>query len=365
MRDYHYVLIDSRTGISDTSGICTVHLPDALVACFTANNQSIEGSAAVADSARLSRAAPSPAPRDARPALRVFPLLCRVESDDPDRLALRRELAKIEFRDTLGDLGDKAREEYWGQVQIPYKPFYAYEEVLSAFVDPPDDVLSMLAAVERLVHRLTDGEVSRLLDPPDDERRGSVRALYASHAKLKQVKLEPANEPAYDVYASHRATDRPAVRPILKALRDAGVTFWYDEWNLVPGQSWEDELPRALRRSRSAVVFIGPEGLGDWQKHEVLDLILKEYQNSNGRFRVIPALLPGAAWSDAPPELQRFYGVEFGPGSGRESEEAFRRLLDGIRGVATLQTPRGDECPYVGLRPFDVDDARFFFGARS
>ena len=29
--DYEYILIDSRTGVSDTSGICTVHMPDTLV----------------------------------------------------------------------------------------------------------------------------------------------------------------------------------------------------------------------------------------------------------------------------------------------------------------------------------------------
>jgi len=40
---YDYVLIDSRTGVSDTSGICTVQMPDILVVCFTLNNQSIEG----------------------------------------------------------------------------------------------------------------------------------------------------------------------------------------------------------------------------------------------------------------------------------------------------------------------------------
>src|SRR5271165_2626393 len=47
---YDYVLIDSRTGVSDTSGICTVHLPDAVVVCFTLNNQSINGASSVAQS---------------------------------------------------------------------------------------------------------------------------------------------------------------------------------------------------------------------------------------------------------------------------------------------------------------------------
>jgi MinD-like ATPase involved in chromosome partitioning or flagellar assembly len=52
---YDYVLIDSRTGVSDTSGICTVHMPDTLVVCFTLNFQSIKGAAAVAQSVKDQR----------------------------------------------------------------------------------------------------------------------------------------------------------------------------------------------------------------------------------------------------------------------------------------------------------------------
>jgi hypothetical protein len=48
--DYDFVLIDSRTGISDTSGICTVQMPDDLVVGFTLNRQSIFGAAATAHS---------------------------------------------------------------------------------------------------------------------------------------------------------------------------------------------------------------------------------------------------------------------------------------------------------------------------
>jgi len=35
MEVYDYVLIDSRTGVSDTSGICTVQMPETVVICFT------------------------------------------------------------------------------------------------------------------------------------------------------------------------------------------------------------------------------------------------------------------------------------------------------------------------------------------
>ena len=53
--DYDFILIDSRTGLSDTSGICTVQMPDDLVVCFTLNRQSIHGAAATATSADVQR----------------------------------------------------------------------------------------------------------------------------------------------------------------------------------------------------------------------------------------------------------------------------------------------------------------------
>jgi len=47
-KNYDYVLIDSRTGLSDVADICTIELPDVLAVCFTLSDQSIEGAANVA-----------------------------------------------------------------------------------------------------------------------------------------------------------------------------------------------------------------------------------------------------------------------------------------------------------------------------
>ncbi|MGH9851114.1 MAG: tyrosine-protein kinase family protein, partial [Blastocatellia bacterium] len=85
---YDYVLIDSRTGVSDTSGICTVQMPDALVVCFTLNNQSIEGAAAVATSADEQRR---------EPRLKIYPVQMRVELFEKQKLLKRKERAKERF----------------------------------------------------------------------------------------------------------------------------------------------------------------------------------------------------------------------------------------------------------------------------
>jgi cellulose biosynthesis protein BcsQ len=94
--NYDYVLIDSRTGISDISGICTVQIPDILVVCFTLNRQSIEGSARVAESVDAQR----------RLGLRIFPIPMRVEHAELEKLNLVRKLIASKFTRFLGHLND-------------------------------------------------------------------------------------------------------------------------------------------------------------------------------------------------------------------------------------------------------------------
>jgi hypothetical protein len=53
--EYEFVLIDSRTGVTDIGGICTVQLPDTLVLFFGANDQNLEGVASVVGDAREQR----------------------------------------------------------------------------------------------------------------------------------------------------------------------------------------------------------------------------------------------------------------------------------------------------------------------
>ena len=53
--NYDLVLVDSRTGLADVAGICTMQLPDAVVLSFVLNRQNIEGVARVASAIRRNR----------------------------------------------------------------------------------------------------------------------------------------------------------------------------------------------------------------------------------------------------------------------------------------------------------------------
>ena len=84
-RNYDYVLIDSRTGLSDIAEICTVQMPDVLVDCFTLSSQSIEGAAAVAR--HIDERYPSRG-------IRILPVPMRIENAENAKVEASRAFAR-------------------------------------------------------------------------------------------------------------------------------------------------------------------------------------------------------------------------------------------------------------------------------
>jgi cellulose biosynthesis protein BcsQ len=178
--EYDYILIDSRTGVSDTSGICTVQMPDALAVCFTYNNQSIEGAAAIARSARDARRQLT----DAAP-LDIFPIPTRVEQAEQNKLRSRQKFARSVFDELLDS--NIHRDAYWQAVEIPYVPFYGYEETLAPFADKATDPKSLLGSIIR---------ITRYITVTDDRKRETIDFNSPiSEDESRRIRLEFAATP--------------------------------------------------------------------------------------------------------------------------------------------------------------------------
>jgi WD40 repeat protein len=132
----------------------------------------------------------------------------------------------------------------------------------------------------------------------------------------------------YDVFLSHSSADKPAVETLALKLREAGLEPFLDKWHLVPGKLWQPGLEEGLRNSRACIVFVGSEGIGPLQRQEMLVAIDRGAKDPD--FRVIPVLLPGSRKPTGIPDFlaQRTW-VEF---PSVEDDDAFQRLLSGIRG---------------------------------
>lgn len=130
--DYQYVLIDSRTGLTDTSGICAMLLPEILVAVFTPNRQSLKGVVDLAREAGQYRSRSD----DLRP-LVIYPLPSRIEASEPSLRQLWRFGDKkadlkgfqLEFEELFRELyglNDCSLSAYFDDVQVQHVPRYAY-----------------------------------------------------------------------------------------------------------------------------------------------------------------------------------------------------------------------------------------------
>ncbi|MET7395356.1 FxSxx-COOH system tetratricopeptide repeat protein [Dactylosporangium sp. NPDC005572] len=174
-RDYDFVLVDSRTGLSDSAGILTMLLPDAVVNCFALNRQGVEGALMVAHTI-------DGAERD----IAIYPLPGRVESGEQAKLQHGRDEAQRKFRQFTDKL-DRDVEDYWSAVEVPYKPYYAYEEILAVFADRPKDASSVLAPYVALAGMLA-GKPLVAPEIPEKQRR-SVLAQFERSGSSAQLRV--------------------------------------------------------------------------------------------------------------------------------------------------------------------------------
>ena len=176
---YDYTLIDSRTGLSDVADVCTVHLPDVLVDCFTLSTQGVEGSALVAR--RIEE-------RHGFRGIRVLPVPMRVDLSEQERVDASRIFAQRRFENLPSDMTAAERHAYWANVEVPYRPYYAYEETLAVFGDMPGSPGSMLSAYERITGYITDGAVTSL-PPIGEELRSATRAKFDRKPPLENKRI--------------------------------------------------------------------------------------------------------------------------------------------------------------------------------
>jgi cellulose biosynthesis protein BcsQ/Tfp pilus assembly protein PilF len=211
--EYDFILIDSRTGVSDTAGICTVQMPDALVVCFTLNNQSIDGASSVAESVVKQR--------EKSGGIRIFPVPTRIENAEKDKRDLRLKYAQLrfcKFPNTITDVSLKNT--YWSAVGVIYIPYYAYEEILAPFGDTPDSPLTLIPSSEKLAGYLTDNTNNKVtqLNIESVRRREEILAQYAELARIMQGSELEQIRAAEKLYSSFSPDRQEATRRLMTRL---------------------------------------------------------------------------------------------------------------------------------------------------
>ncbi|MBL8616256.1 MAG: AAA family ATPase [Deltaproteobacteria bacterium] len=167
-RAYDFVLVDSRTGLSDLAGICTIQLPDLLVLVGTASQQSIDGLREVLGMVARGRDA---LPYE-RAAVHVLPVLSRFDQRvEHDRAKdwSKRFFAALAPAFTSWLNADIEPERLAPRLRVPHVPYWGFGEGLpveSEDLHDPDAVSSALQSIAALLeHHLVDAH--RIIDDRD------------------------------------------------------------------------------------------------------------------------------------------------------------------------------------------------------
>ncbi|MCY3807832.1 MAG: DUF1883 domain-containing protein [Gemmatimonadetes bacterium] len=121
---------------------------------------------------------------------------------------------------------------------------------------------------------------SEALKPLPAINEGSLRDLPSLVHNVTQEQapgVDVETERVFDVFISHTSEDKvEVVRPLATALRDAGLSVWYDEFELRMGDSLRRKIDRGLANSRFGVVVLSRAFFGrGWPEYELDGLVTR------------------------------------------------------------------------------------------
>jgi cellulose biosynthesis protein BcsQ len=252
---YDIAFIDSRTGVADTSGICTLQIPDMVVLCFTYNRQSIEGTQMVADAVMVQN----------KP-VRILLRPMRVEKDVVGIQAARsyarsvlgpyikpfeidRALLPTEMQRGAGftSYWERAIISYWDRVEVPNYPAYSFEEILAVFGEVAGGRNNLLADMELLASEIDNAPISM---PPLLE--------YSRQSTLARFRWSDRDR-VFISYSHHDIKWVTLLKTVLVPVI-GNIDIW-DDTMIRPGERWRSKIQASLRSAKVAVLLVSPEFL--------------------------------------------------------------------------------------------------------
>lgn len=249
---FDFVYIDSRTGFTDTSGICTTLMPEKLCLVFTPNKQSLDGVKIMGEKALSYRMNST----DFRP-LKIYPIPSRVELAEKDlRKFWRKGYNSVITKDAIDGFQPVFEDlfnryyglehcdltNYFDIVQIHHEPKYAYGEKLAVLNETFTDRLSLTKVYSELLQKLLF-----------DSRIYSELQLQASDST-----------PKLRIYLSSGSADLWLVQQIRVMLEDKGKYYvtLATEQNADISENYLKFIEERILASQIFIPVISPEYLG-------------------------------------------------------------------------------------------------------
>ena len=245
---YDFVLVDVRSGVTDSGGVGTVILPDILVALYGSNRQTIEGASSIAGRAVQMR---YDLPVD-RGALLVVPLFARADLTQTDKFLEWVSTASQKMGTFYGDWASRSSrvDDLIQATVIPYESSFTFGEHVPAvdgsFVSSTHYGRSIGLISALLAQRCAGSDI--LLSDP---------TVYLSNAQRLGTKLAADSPFTYDVFLSYPGSQRVFAKAISSAMQQEGLSVFFDENEIDSGQNFAERIDLGVNNHRLKAVASG------------------------------------------------------------------------------------------------------------
>jgi len=135
----------------------------------------------------------------------------------------------------------------------------------------------------------------------------------------------------YDVFISHNRREKPWVKGFCQFLRGQGLTVFFDQDSIQPGEDVVSAIEVALEASRHVLLIISPASIESaWV---ALETTIPAYRDpANSSRTIIPIMLEAVPWASLRPFIRRLNVIDLSKEDDRD--ERLKYLLEAL-GVST------------------------------
>ena len=178
-------------------------------------------------------------------------------------------------------------------------------------------------------------------EPANHSQTQTKTALsYAIYGK-DGVEIKPLQ-----VFICHSSSDKPKAYSLYQRLRQDGFDPWLDAEDLIPGQDWQIEIPKAVENAQVVLVCLSPSAITTegYVQREIKFALDVADEKPEGTIYLIPVKLEPC---EAPMRLSRWQWVDL------YEEGGYERLLKALR--LRVESQMRDMLRSIGLEGGEVE----------
>jgi len=161
--------------------------------------------------------------------------------------------------------------------------------------------------------------------------------IYGTSAQLPDIDSQPTSSViarikttsrSLNVFLCHASEDKPIVRELYGLLIEDSIDAWLDEEKILPGQDWDLEIERAVKKADAVIVCLSKTAVSKegYIQKELNFVLEKAREKPKGTIFIIPIRLDDCK---VPESLIPWQYVDYFPTS--KKEWAHQRLFSSLR----------------------------------